>query len=441
MSAAAEPLRPGAARRRVVITGLGVVTPHGCDVERFWQSLVAGRSAVTAIRRFDAAAFPSRIAAVVPDGEVEPPAGTVAARLWHDLERIARFGLMAAAQAGRDARAAEVPADRVGVVFASGLGTYGHRELFAACAAAGAQGAFAPRAFADRLAATMEPRAAERRSPGALAALVARQQCAGGPVQAVMTACAAGTQAIGDAARWIRSGAADLVFAGAADSEIYPMGLASFCLLRALSRRNEDPAGASRPFDACRDGFVLGEGAAVLVLEELAHARRRGAAILAEVAGFGSACDAYRVTDPHPGGRGAELAMRRALADAGVGPEAIGYVNAHGTSTPANDRIESLALRHVLGARLAAVGVSSTKSMIGHLTVAAGAVEAAVTALTLRRGTLHPTINQERPDPECGLDTVPNQARPAPADLEYALSNSFAFGGQCASLLLRRAEP
>ena len=439
MSATAEPARPGRPGRRVVITGLGVVTPHGCDVERFWQRLVAGRSAVTAIRRFDASAFPSRMAAVVPEEEVEPPAGTLAERRWRDLERNARFGLMAAAHAARDARTAAVPAARMGVVFASGLGTYGHRELFAACAAAAGHGAFAPLAFAERLAETMEPRAAERRTPGALAALVARQQGAGGPVQAVMTACAAGAQAIGDAARWIRCGAADLVFAGAADSEIYPMGLASFCLLRALSRRNDDPAGASRPFDSRRDGFVLGEGAAVLVLEELEHARRRGATAVAEVAGFGSACDAYRVTDPHPDGRGAELAMRRALADAGVGPEAVGYVNAHGTSTPANDRIETLALQQVLGARLAAVGVSSTKSMIGHLTVAAGAVEAAVTALTLSRGTLHPTINQEQPDPECGLDTIPNQARPAPAGLEYALSNSFAFGGQCASLLLRRA--
>jgi 3-oxoacyl-[acyl-carrier-protein] synthase II len=267
---------------------------------------------------------------------------------------------------------------------------------------------------------------------------VARQHGFAGPLLAVMTACSGGTQAIGDAARWLRAGDADVVVAGGADSEIYPMGLASFCLLGALSRRNDDPAGASRPFDAGRDGFVLGEGAGALVLEGLDHARRRGAPILAEVAGFGSACDAHRVTDPHPDGRGAELAMRRALADGGAAPEEVGYVNAHGTSTAANDRIETRALRRVFGERAGAVPVSSTKSMIGHLTVAAGAVEAIVTALTLAHGTLHPTINQSLPDPECGLDYVPNHARPAPPDLELALSNSFAFGGQCASLLLRR---
>jgi 3-oxoacyl-[acyl-carrier-protein] synthase II len=428
------------ARRRVVITGLGVVTPHGSDLGTFWERLLAGRSAVTPIERFDATAFPTRIAAVVPEEALAPPAEEFAQARWPQLERIARFGLKAAALAVENALLADVPPERIGVCFASGLGTYSHRELFAACAAATAQGEFEPAAFARRLAATIEPRAAERRTPGSLAALVARQHGATGPLQAVMTACAGGAQAVGDGARWIRSGLADVVLAGGADSEIYPMGLASFCLLRALSRQNDDPAGASRPFDAQRDGFVLGEGAGVLVLEELHHARRRGASILAEIAGFGSACDAYRVTDPHPEGRGAEQAMRRALADAGVGAEAVSYVNAHGTSTPANDRIESLALRRVFGTRLPAIGVSSTKSMIGHLTVAAGAVEAAVTALSLAHRRLHPTINQEHPDPECGLDTIPNLAREAPSTFDHALSNSFAFGGQCASLVLARVS-
>ncbi len=426
-------------RRRVVITGVGVVSPHGCDPERLWSRLVAGVSAVAPIRRFDAAGFPTRIAAEVPDDAVTPPAGSPAAERWDDLDRIARFGLVAAAQAVRAAGLAGAAPERVGVVMAAGLGTYGHRELFAPCAAAAAAGAFAPAAFASRLAETLLPRSAERRTPGSLPALIARQHGFAGPVMAVMTACSAGTQAIGDAARWIRAGAADVVVAGGADSEIYPMGLASFCLLGALSRRNDDPAGASRPFDGDRDGFVLGEGAGCLVLEELDHARQRGAAVLAEVAGFGSACDAYRVTDPHPEGRGAELAMRRALADAGVDPAAVGYVNAHGTSTPANDRVETLALRRLFGERVGDLPVSSTKSMIGHLTVAAGAVEAIVTALTLARGTIHPTINQARPDPACGLDYVPNRSRPAGAGLDLALSNSFAFGGQCASLLLRRA--
>jgi 3-oxoacyl-[acyl-carrier-protein] synthase II len=254
----------------------------------------------------------------------------------------------------------------------------------------------------------------------------------------VMTACAAGTQAIGDAARWIRSGAADLVLCGGADSELYPMGLASFCLLGALSTRNDDPPRASRPFDAGRDGFVLGEGAGVLVLEELGHALARGARIRAEVAGFGSACDAYRVTDPHPDGEGAFLAMRRALEEARLRPDQIGYVNAHGTSTVANDRAETRALRRLLGEAAPRVPVSSTKSMIGHLTVAAGAVEAIATVLTLESGTIPPTINLEGQDPDCDLDYVPNAARRA--RVEAALSNSFAFGGQCASLVLARAE-
>jgi 3-oxoacyl-[acyl-carrier-protein] synthase II len=428
-------------RRRVVVTGCGVVSPLGCAPRRLWQRLLAGDSAVAPIRRFDATGFPTRIAAEVPDDEVALPPDVAPPRPWEELDRIARFALVAAAQAVRAAALDGVPRQRIGVVMASGLGTYGHHELFAACAAATAAGSFAPETFARRLAATLLPRSAERRTPGSLPALIARQHGFAGPLLAVMTACAGGTQAIGDAARWVRTGAADVVLAGGADSEIYPMGLASFCLLGALSRRNDDPAGASRPFDAGRDGFVLGEGAGAVVLEEMDHARRRGATILAEVAGFGSACDAYRVTDPHPDGRGAELAMRRALADAGVGPEAVGYVNAHGTSTVANDRIETLALRRLLGERSGAVPVSSTKSMIGHLTVAAGAVEAIVTALTLAHGAIHPTINQSQPDPECGLDTVPNRSRPAPPDLALALSNSFAFGGQCASLLLRRAAP
>jgi 3-oxoacyl-[acyl-carrier-protein] synthase II len=256
-------------------------------------------------------------------------------------------------------------------------------------------------------------------------------------VIASMTACAGGTQAVGDALRWVRGGAADVVLAGASDSEIYPMGLASFCLLGALSRRNDEPARASRPFDAARDGFVLGEGAGFLVLEELGHALARGAQPIAEVAGFGSACDAYRVTDPHPDGLGALLAMRRALDDAGLAPADVGYVNAHGTSTPGGDRVEAAALGALFGGALPGVAVSSTKSMIGHLTVAAGAVEAIVTAFSLRDGRVHPTLNQESPDPGCPLDTVAGGARRL--DLRAALSSSFAFGGQTACLALVRA--
>jgi 3-oxoacyl-[acyl-carrier-protein] synthase II len=251
---------------------------------------------------------------------------------------------------------------------------------------------------------------------------------------AVMTACAAGTQALGDAARWIRSGDADVVLAGGADSELYPMGLASFCLLHALSTRNDEPERASRPFSESRDGFVLGEGAGALVLESLDHALGRGATIHAEILGFGSACDSYRVTDPHPEGVGAVLAMRRALQQAGLAPEQIDYLNAHGTSTPLNDRIETRAIKQVFGEHARRVAISSTKSMIGHLTVAAGAVEAIATICSLQRQIAHPTINLTDPDPECDLDFVPLRARTM--EMTTALSSSFAFGGQCASIVL-----
>jgi 3-oxoacyl-[acyl-carrier-protein] synthase II len=253
-----------------------------------------------------------------------------------------------------------------------------------------------------------------------------------------MTACAGGTQAIGDGARWIRHGRADVVLAGGADSEIYPMGLAMFSLLGALSRRNDDPAHASRPFDAGRDGFVIGEGAAMLVLESLEHARARGATVLAEVAGFGAAADAWRVTDPHPDGAGAVLAMRRALAQAGREPGDVDYVNAHGTSTIANDRSETRALRAVLGPRAERVAVSSIKGVLGHATVAAGALEAAATVLAIARSVIPPTANLETTDPECTLDYVPRVARRQAVG--FALSNSFAFGGQAAVLALSHPD-
>jgi 3-oxoacyl-[acyl-carrier-protein] synthase II len=292
--------------------------------------------------------------------------------------------------------------------------------------------------LARTLVARAAPDALLRRTPGSVAAGLAAEYDLRGPTAAVMTACAGGTQAIGDALRWIRRGRADVVLAGAADSELYPMGLASFCLLGALSQRNEQPARASRPFDAGRDGFVMGEGAGMLVLEVRERALARGARIYAEVAGFGSSCDAYRVTDPHPDGGGAVLAMRRALHDSGLTVEEPGYVNAHGTSTIANDRIETAALKTVFGRRAPRVPVSSTKSMIGHAMVAAGAIEAIVTALTLRDQRIHPTINQEARDPDCDLDYVANTMRAATVDA--ALSNSFAFGGQNACLALRRSD-
>jgi 3-oxoacyl-[acyl-carrier-protein] synthase II len=328
---------------------------------------------------------------------------------------------------------------RFGLVLAAGLDNYRHDEVFAPIAAATSpEGILDLQTLAVELHRRLGPRAVERRSPGSLAAELAQRHSLQGEVLCVDTACSAGTHAVGQATQWIRRGTADVVVAAASDSQLSPLGLASFCLLRALSTRNDDPKRASRPFDARRDGFVLGEGAGALVLEELGRAQQRGARIYAEISGFGAACDAFRATDPHPGGRGAIRAMRSALDDASVEPHQIGYVNAHGTSTVANDRIESLALRTVFGNSADNLAVSSTKSFVGHLTMAAGAVEAIATVLSLKQQEVHPTLNLEEPDPECDLDYVPEGMRSL--DFEFALSNSFAFGGQCSSLVIRRYQ-
>lgn len=427
-------------RRRVVVTGMGVVSAAGTTLDGFFASLLAGRSAVRTISRFDPSGFPTRIAAQLDGFDAEAALGEHE-RAFRDRGSIAQWAMAAALCAVRDA---SLPLDplsraRTGLALATGLGSYGHAEVFGPASAAqpGRDAPFDSAAFGRELLASLLPLSAERRTPGSVAASVTRALGLGGPVLSPMTACAAGTQALGDAARWIRSGRCDAALAGGSDSEVYPMGLASFCLLGALSRRNDAPAKASRPFDVGRDGFVLGEGAGVLVLEERERALARGARIRAELAGFGAACDAWRATDPHPEGDGALLAMRRALADAGLTAADVGHVNAHGTSTVEGDRVEALALSRLLGERLALVPVTSTKSMLGHLTVAAGAVEAIATVLSIEREALPPTANQETPDPACPLDTVPNVARSAQVDV--ALSNSFAFGGQTACLVLTRA--
>jgi 3-oxoacyl-[acyl-carrier-protein] synthase II len=424
--------------RRVVVTGMGIVAPGAFDVESFWRRLDSGTSSVGRVRRFDVSRYPTQIAAEIDDDQFESRFGE--SPRSEGLGRIAAYAFAAADCALQDSKLPGSGFDRrrAGVLFAAGLGSYGHREVFLPCSAARGGGRFDGAAFLDSFRDAIEPRSAERRNPGSIPAEVAGRHRFGGPVMSVMTACAAGTQALGDAARWIRRGRCDVVVAGGADSELYPMGLASFCLLGALSRRSDDPAAASRPFDAGRDGFVIGEGAGALILEEREHALARGATIHAEIAGFGSACDSYRVTDPHPDGRGAVLSMEAALKQGGIGPSALDYINAHGTSTVANDRVETAAIKRLLGSRASRVPVSSTKSMIGHLTVAAGAVEAIATVLTLEHQRIHPTINFETPDPECDLDYVPNESRQA--EVGYALSNSFAFGGQCASLLLRSAS-
>ena len=424
--------------RRIVITGMGVVSAAGRDLETFWNRLVAGKSAIRRITRFDPSAFPSQIA-----GEVDPFDFRSESNLpaeWAHRERVAQFAALATERALRDSRLnTTVAPDRIGIVLATGQGNHSHTELVGPAEAVRRSGPddFDWDGFAAELRRLLRECSAERLTPGSVPALFARQHGIKGPVMSVMTACAGGTQALGDAIRWIRNGRVNCVIAGGADSEISPMGFASFCLLGALSRRSNDaPAAASRPFDAHRDGFVLAEGGGALVLEEREHALARGAHIYAEIAGFGSASDAYRVTHPHPEGAGAVLAMTRALGDAGVTPEAVDYINAHGTSTLANDRIETLAVKRVFGERARHIPISSTKSLIGHATVGAGAIEAIATAMTLSRQTVHPTINQDEPDAECDLDYVPNHARAAA--VEVAMSNSFAFGGQSASLVFLR---
>jgi 3-oxoacyl-[acyl-carrier-protein] synthase II len=414
--------------RRVVVTGMGVVTALGRTPGELFRALVARRSAVAPIRRFDASAFPTRIAAEVAcDGD----------EAAHDL-RVREFALRAARSAIADAGGwPDADPQRLGVAIACGLGGYTHREVFAAAGPASLDGGFDAARFSAAFREAARPRTLERLSSGFLAAEIAGELGVEGRVLATDAACAAGAQALACAARWIRSGAADRVLAGAADSQIYPLGLASFCLLRALSRRNEEPARASRPFDTDRDGFVLGEGAGMLVLEERGHALRRGAEIHGELLGFGAASDGYRATDPHPEGRGAVLSLRRALADAGLAPERVAHVNAHGTSTVANDRIETRALREVFGDAASRLAITSTKSSLGHLTEASGAVEAIVTILALRERVSPPTLNLERPDPECDLDYTPLEPRSFRGDA--ALSSSFGFGGQCVALLFGRA--
>lgn len=421
-------------RRRVVITGMGLVSAYGVGVTGAWTQLCAGRSGVTDITRFDAGGFPTRIAAQVPEAAWEEVFRRSVG--WEGRGRIARLALSAAQAAVDDAAGPfDGPRDRAGVVVATGTGMFEHDEVFGACAGtrSSRQAPTDWAALAANLRRAARPELMVRRSPGSVPAGLADRLGVTGPTMSVMTACAGGTHAIGDALRWIRSGRADVVLTGGADSEVVPMGLASFSLLGALSK-HPVAAEASRPFDASRDGFVLGEGAAMLILEARDRALARGARIYAEVAGFGQACDAFRATDPHPDGRGAVAAMTLALADAGLSPSDVAYINAHGTSTVANDRAETVAIRKVFGAHADRLAVSSTKSMLGHALVAAGAIEAVVTALSVAQQFVHPTINLETPDPACDLDYVAHTGRPLP--ITAALSNSFAFGGQTACLVL-----
>ena len=426
-----------AGRRRVVVTGVGCVTPLGVTVEELWKNLVAGNSGVGLTTVFDASRFPTKISAEVRDWDVT--AEGERAEDWQYCGRHTKFAAGAALQAMRDAglpKGLERDPTRLGIYLGSGEGQQAF-DAFTSMMMAAIDGESLDVAKFTKLGLeTLHPLTEVEQEPNMPAGHLAALFNAQGPNLNCLTACAASSQAIGEAVEIIRRGEADVMLSGGCHSMIHPFGVTGFNLLTALSTRNDEPQRASRPFDNERDGFVLGEGAAMVVLEELEHAKRRGAKIHGEVVGYGSTADAYRITDTHPEGRGASACIRMALADAGLEPEAIDYINAHGTSTDVNDKVETLAIKTVFGERAYKIPVSSTKSMMGHLIAAAGATELIVCLLAIRDGLLPPTINYEHPDPNCDLDYVPNQVREGKCD--HALSNSFGFGGQNIALIVSR---
>jgi beta-ketoacyl-acyl-carrier-protein synthase II len=424
-------------QRRVAITGLGLVTPVGNDVAATWHALLAGRSGVAPITHFDASGFPVRIAAEVK--EFDPRHAIEDRKLLKFADRSHVLALAAAEEALRDAgiRPEGSDATRWACVVGSGKAGLGFGELVEVHRHCAPDGHFhADRLLTDGFA--MDPLAFCRSQTCAGLALLLHRFGIRGYATSVHTACASGSQAVGTAMKLIRRGTADYVLAGGFDSMIDPIGLASFCLLGALSPDNETPERASRPFDATRNGFVLGEGAGLLVLEAWDAARRRGARIYAELAGDGNSLSSYRITDSHPSGDGPIQAIRQALAAAGVLPDEVDYLNAHGTSTVMNDRSECAAVRAVFGSHAGQIGVSSTKSLMGHLIAGAGAVEAAVCALAIHRGVLPVNANLAAPDPECDLDFVRGQ--PRVRRIRVAISNSFGFGGSNSCLALRNPD-
>ena len=410
-------------RRRVVVTGLGLVSPVGNGVEESWSALVAGKSGIGPITQFDASTFPTRIA-----GEVKgfDPEKYLDRKEVRRNDRFIHLAMAAADQAFRDSgldMARENP-ERVGAIVGSGLGGLATIE--------DTHQTFMERGV-RKISPFFVPSLIVNLAPGQITIRYGMK----GPSFSPVSACATGNHSIGEAMLYIERGTADVMVAGGAEATITPLGIGGFCAARALSERNDAPEKASRPFDKGRDGFVPGEGSGILILEEYEHARRRGARIYAELVGYGATSDAYHVTSPAPEGEGGQRAMRMAMQDAGIAPEAIGYVNAHGTSTPAGDVAECQAIAKVFGEHARkGLMISSTKSMVGHLLGGAGGAEAVVTALSLARGVLHPTINIEEQDPECPLDVIPNQAREV--QVHAAMSNSFGFGGTNAVLLFKK---
>jgi 3-oxoacyl-[acyl-carrier-protein] synthase II len=424
--------------RRVVVTGMGMVTPVGHDLESTWASLLEGKSGVGLISLFDARTFPTRIAAEVKDFRLDRYRDD--AGRWADHSRNTKFALAAAQMALDDSclfkSLADLDRSRFGVYLGAGEGQQDFPRFVKLVYKTTHGGKVATSEFTRLGLHELHKVAEAEQEPGAPAAHLANAFGAKGLNANCLTACAASSQAIGEAFEMIRSDCADVVLSGGTHSMIHPFGVTGFILLTALSTRNDEPTRASRPFDQDRDGFILGEGAGMLILEELEHARSRGARIYGEIVGYGSTADAFRITDSHDEGRGAIACLREALTDARMAPDQIDYINAHGTSTAVNDSIETLAIKKVFGGAAYRVPISSTKSMMGHLIAAAGSVEAIVCLLAIRDGVLPPTINLDHPDTDCDLDYIPHVARRKKVDI--ALSNSFGFGGQNITLILRR---
>ncbi len=408
--------------RRVVVTGLGLICAVGNTAEEVWRNLHAGQSGVRRITQFDATDFACRIAADVKNFD---PLNFIEKKELKKMARFIQLALAATDEAMNMSGLKITPenATRVGVHIGSGIGGFDVIEREHSALLAGGPRKISPFFI-----------------PSAIVNLAAGQVSirwgAKGPNEATCTACTTSAHSIGDAMKIVARGDADVMIAGGSEAAITPMGIGGFAAMRALSTRNDEPEKSSRPFDAERDGFVVGEGAGILILEELDHARRRDAKIYAELVGYGMSADAYHITQPAEGGEGAYRVMVNTLKDAGVGPEAVSYVNAHGTSTPLGDRLETMAIKAAFGEHAKKLAVSSTKSMTGHVLGGAGGIEAGITVLALRDQCVPPTINQENPDPECDLDYVPNKARKA--HLEYALTNSFGFGGTNGCLLFKR---
>ncbi|MCI3919060.1 beta-ketoacyl-ACP synthase II [Paenibacillus sp. TRM 82003] len=410
-------------KNRVVITGMSAITSLGKDLDTFWNHLMEGKSGVAPIEAFDVTEYPTQIAAEIKDWNPEEYMDKKEARR---VDRYVQFAVAAADLALKDANLSvrdDTDPERVGVYIGSGIGGLG--------------------TFEDQYRTLLE-KGPKRVSPFFIPMMIANMASgqvsiltgAKGPNSTTVTACATGTHTIGDSFRLLQYGEADVMLCGGAEATIRPTGLAGFCSMRAMSTRNDDPATASRPYDVDRDGFVMGEGAGVLVLETLEHAKKRGARIYGEVIGYGMSGDAHHMTEPDP--NGAARCMKKALADAGLQPSDVDYINAHGTSTPVGDISETKAIKIAFGEDAYKLAVSSTKSMTGHLLGAAGGVEAVICALALSRGKLPPTINVFNQDPECDLDYVPNV--PREADIKVALSNSFGFGGHNATIILRKYE-